>query len=154
MHATSQAIAKRIGGIDGLRKLTGFITHHMQDGAKHFAVQPTDVWDFPCLRANEITLAQMFLFRRDGDELCFMRQAAFMRIEIIKCILIDHRADIGFYQAWFAYAQFTNGTAQHFKHAISDTILHAQQARGRAALAGRTESACYHIINHLFRQGR
>jgi hypothetical protein len=52
---------------------------------------------------------------------------------------IDDRADVGGEAVRAAHAQFSHGALEHLQGTVGDVFLQAQDAQGRAALAGTVE---------------
>jgi len=51
-----------------------------------------------------------------------------------------------------AHLQFACGAGDDLDHAAGDVVLHEQQAQRRAALSGRAERRCHHVVGDLFGQ--
>ena len=123
----------------------------MQDRAEDLAVEFGDVVQPDQGRGDECPARQG---RRNGELVEHPGPHALdVGVDAPLGLDVDHRPDVGGRIGRIADDQLVHRPAQHVEDRRGDVLVQAQQAQGRAALAGGEEGRGDDVGDHLFGQG-
>src|SRR5690606_4995432 len=154
VDAQGQAVAGGGDGVDDLVQLARLPADHVQRWAELLVLQLVQRLQLPRPRQEVAAVLQPLAGRGLGDQPGLAVHAPRMFVEHLQRVGIDHRAHGGGQQRRVAHLQPGYRAGQHGDHLVGDVVLHEQDARGRAALAGRGEGRGQHVAHQLLGQRR
>ena len=149
------------GGVDLVQhvaQLVARVPQHVQNRAKHFALQLGEVDDVDeCWRDEMASLQVCALVLVEGRRLrhamAFRAHHVDVAFDVGARLSVDHRPHVGGQLARVAKAQFAHGAFEQGDEAACHVVLHTQDTKRRATLPGAVKRRGQHIDDNLFQQG-